>query len=96
MVRMKVIVIPEVQRLVASQVASGEGVSRQQRETRLQVRCSSEVLLMHYSLFCKVTSAAGDMRSGNDCEHMRIEKPFVLTLFRQTCVVELAACERDS
>lgn len=33
----QVLVIPEVQRLVSSQVAAGEGVSRQQRDIRLQV-----------------------------------------------------------
>lgn len=37
MMYVKVLVIPEVQRLIRSQVAAGEGVSRQQRDNRLQV-----------------------------------------------------------
>lgn len=35
--RRQVLVIPEVLRLVVSQVAAGEGVSRQQRDAHLQV-----------------------------------------------------------
>ncbi len=34
---LQVLVIPEVQRLISSQVAAGEGATRQQRDLRLQV-----------------------------------------------------------
>lgn len=35
---LQVLVIPEVHRLIRSQVAAGEGVSGQQREQRIEVR----------------------------------------------------------
>ncbi|CAM9565670.1 unnamed protein product, partial [Sphacelaria rigidula] len=35
--KVQVLIIPEVQRLIASQVAAGEGTTRQEREQRLQV-----------------------------------------------------------
>lgn len=35
--KVQVLIIPEVQRLVSSQMAAGEGITRDQRDQRLQV-----------------------------------------------------------